>query len=314
MIHHSLSKSELTAFIKEKAIELGFLDCGISKAEFLSSEEAELNKWLEEGRHGLMTYMERNKEMRLDPRKLVEGAKSVVTILQNYYPPVKLETNDNFKISKYAYGIDYHSLVKSKLHRLTEEIKHFFPDLIFRIFVDSAPVMDRVWAKKSGLGWIGKNGLVLNRKNGSYFFIGHIILDLELDYNTTEAKDLCATCTRCIDACPTNAIYEPRKVDARKCLSYQTIEFPIVSERSPKESYHDWIFGCDICQDVCPWNLKFLPTHQENDFLPKPELLAMRKADWHALSESQFDELFEKSALKRAKYAGLIKTIDWISG
>ncbi|RLD38606.1 MAG: tRNA epoxyqueuosine(34) reductase QueG [Bacteroidetes bacterium] len=307
------SASELSALIKSKAKDLGFTDCGISAADFLKEEEDNLNQWLEEGRHGLMGYMERNKEKRLDPRLLVPGAKSVISVLQNYYPEKQLETKNNYKISKYAYGKDYHYVIKKKLNLLADYIKQYYPNIIFRVFVDSAPVLDRAWAKKSGLGWIGKNSLLINRKGGSFFFIGHIILDLELKYNTNEIKDYCVNCTRCIDACPTNAIYDNRKVDARKCLSYQTIEFPKLAKRSDAELYNDWIFGCDICQDVCPWNNKFIIPHSEEMLKPIPELMNLRKEDWDTMTEMEFGEIFRGSALKRAKLSGLKETLSWIN-
>lgn len=307
------SALEMSTLIQAKAKELGFSDCGISAADFLQEEEQNLNQWLEEGRHGLMGYMERNKEKRLDPRLLVPGAKSVISILQNYFPENQLETENNYKISKYAYGDDYHNVVKRKLNLLADYIKQYYPKINFRVFVDSAPVLDRVWAKKSGLGWIGKNSLLITRKGGSFFFIGHIILDLELTYNTEEVKDYCVNCTRCIDACPTDAIYEARKVDARKCLSYQTIEFPKLANRSNPESYNDWIFGCDICQDVCPWNTKFIIPHTEKALNPKPELFNLRKENWDTMSEMEFGEIFRGSAVKRAKFSGLKETLQWVN-
>lgn len=310
---NKISKSAFTDLIKAKAKDLDFADCGISAADFLSEDEPHLNQWLQEGRHGLMGYMERNKEKRLDPRLLVSGAKSVISVLQNYYPSEPLETENNYKISKYAYGLDYHDVMKRKLKLLAEFIQSYYPELNYRVFVDSAPVLDRAWASKSGLGWIGKNSMLITRKAGSFFFIGHIILNLDLDYNQEKVKDLCANCTRCIDACPTGAIYEARKVDARKCLSYQTIEFPKQAERSNKELYNDWIFGCDICQDVCPWNLKFILPHNEKDFLPKSEVVALRKEDWNTMDEMRFGELFRGSAVKRAKFSGLKQSIQWIS-
>lgn len=306
------SKSALSALIKAKAKDLGFADCGISAAAFLAEEESHLNQWLQEGRHGLMGYMERNKEKRLDPRLLVPGAKSVISVLQNYYPKELQETQNNYKISKYAYGLDYHDVMKKKLNLLADYIGSHHPEINFRVFVDSAPVLDRVWAQKSGLGWIGKNSLLITRKGGSFFFIGHIIINLELDYSAEQVKDLCANCTRCIDACPTGAIYEARKVDARKCLSYQSIEFPKLAERSKPELYQDWIFGCDICQDVCPWNLKFMVPHNEKEFLPKPGVMELRKNDWNEMTEMQFGELFRDSPVKRAKFSGLKKTLQWI--
>jgi epoxyqueuosine reductase len=307
------SAQEMSALIQAKAKDLGFSDSGISAAEFLQEEENHLNQWLQEERHGLMGYMERNKDKRLDPRLLVPRAKSVISVLQNYYPEEMLETKNNYKISKYAYGKDYHEVIKKKLNLLADFIKAYHPEVKYRVFVDSAPVMDRVWAKKSGLGWIGKNSLLISKKEGSFFFIGHLILDLGLSYNTTEVKDYCVNCTRCIDACPTDAIYESRKVDARKCLSYQTIEFPKLAERSSPKDYQDWIFGCDICQDVCPWNVKFISPHTEDDLKPKQELMDLRKEDWDSITEMEFGEIFRGSAVKRAKYSGLKETLKWIN-
>lgn len=307
------SAHELSAFIHSRAKELGFADCGISEAVYLKEEEVHLNQWLEAGRHGLMGYMERNKDKRLDPRLLVEGAKSIISVLQNYYPKKPIDTENNYKISKYAYGKDYHEVIKRKLNILVKEIIEDYPESNYRIFVDSAPVLDRVWAKKSGLGWIGKNSMLITRRAGSFFFIGHIIIDIPLDYNTLHVKDYCANCTRCLDACPTQAIYEARKVDATKCLSYQTIEFPNLAERSNPDLYNDWIFGCDICQDVCPWNIKFIAPHNEEAFDPNPALMDYKKEDWNNLSAMEFGEIFRGSAVKRAKFSGLQKTIAWIN-
>jgi len=302
----------MSAFIKAKALDIGFSDCGISAATYLEEEKDHLEKWLSENRHGLMGYMERNQDKRLDPRLLVDGAKSVISVLLNYYPKEKQVVEDNYKISKYAYGADYHDVMKKKLMDLMGFILNETPDLRYRVFVDSAPVLDRVWAKKSGLGWIGKNSMLITRKQGSFFFIGHIILDLELEYNQEEIKDYCANCQRCILACPTEAIYEDRKIDARKCLSYQTIEFPKLAKKEEQKNYQDWIFGCDICQDVCPWNEKFIIPHQEEDFLAKPELMTLRKEDWENMTEMQFGNLFRGSAVKRAKYSGLKQNIEWL--
>ncbi len=306
------SATALSAFIHSRAKALGFADCGISEATYLKDEEAHLNQWLDEKRNGLMGYMERNKDKRLDPRLLVEGAKSVISVLLNYYPKQLMDTENNYKISKYAYGKDYHDIIKSKLNVLVKEILREHPESNYRIFVDSAPVLDRAWAKKSGLGWIGKNSMLITRKAGSFFFIGHIIIDIKLDYNTLQVKDYCANCTRCIDACPTQAIYEDRKVDARKCLSYQSIEFPLLADRSKPEHYQDWIFGCDICQDVCPWNIKFIAPTTEEAFEPHPSLLTHKKEDWNNLSAMEFGEIFRGSAVKRAKFSGFKKTIDWV--
>jgi epoxyqueuosine reductase len=300
----------LSALIKEKARLSGFDFCGISPAVFLEEEAPRLEKWLREEKHGNMLYMENYFDKRLDPKLLVEGARSVISLLYNYYPSSEQE-NSNPKISKYAYGEDYHHVIKEKLSVMVQHLREEVGDFNSRVFVDSAPVMDKVWAKKSGLGWIGKHSNLLTR-NGSFFFIAEIICDLHLEYDG-EIKDYCGTCTRCIDACPTAAITEPYVVDGSRCISYLTIE---LKEQIPSEfsgKMQNWAFGCDICQDVCPWNSFSTPT-TEKRFEPKKELFLMSEKEWHEMSEETFKTLFKNSAVKRTKYAGLKRNLRFLSG
>jgi epoxyqueuosine reductase len=300
-----------TDFIKQKAHELGFFYCGISKADFLNAEAKKLEKWLKEGRHGKMAYMENHFDKRVDPRLLVDNAKSIVSLLLNYYSPEAQTDPHAPKISKYAYGEDYHFVIKEKLKQLFESIQEEIGEVGGRVFVDSAPVMDKVWAAKSGLGWIGKNSNLIHPKEGSFFFIAELILDLELVADGP-MKDYCGTCTRCIDACPTDAIIAPYVVDGSKCISYLTIE--LKDELLPKEfsgKMDNWMFGCDICQDVCPWN-RFSKPHHEKAFQPHENLLHMSKVDWQDLTEEVFQELFRKSAVKRTKFDGLRRNIDFL--
>jgi len=297
--------------VKEKAKALGFDFCGISRAEFLEEEAPKLENWLKQGMHGQMHYMENHFDKRLDPTKLVEGARSVVTLLYNYYPEEDLSQSDNYKISKYAYGQDYHFVIKDKLRNLVAELQEEIGEIEGRVFVDSAPVMERAWAKRSGVGWVGKNSLLLTKQRGSFFFLAELISDLELQADGP-MKDYCGTCTRCLDACPTDAIVAPYVVDGSRCISYYTIE---LKEEIPKEAqakFENWIFGCDICQDVCPWNRHASP-HQEPDFSPHPELRSMHKKDWEELTEEVFRKLFKKSAVKRTKYQGLQRNIRFVS-
>ena len=312
MVLNNLAKSSIVEFIKEKSKGLGFFDCGISKAEFLEKDAERVEKWLEEGKNAEMGYMERNKEKRYNPSLLVEDAKSVITVLYNYYPAKKLPEKNNFKISKYAYGKDYHFVVKEKLFALLKEIENKTGKRKARVFIDSAPVLDRAWAARSGLGFIGKNTMLINKKGGSFFFIGHIILDLELDYQTIDEKNYCGTCTACIDACPTNAI-TPFMVDANKCISYLTIENRGKIPEKFKGKFEDWIFGCDICQDVCPWNKNFSKPHNEPAFEPKPELFEMTKEKWQNLDKPQFKKLFKGTPLERTGYKGLMRNIRFVS-
>lgn len=299
-----------TSIIKKIAYELGFQFCGISKAEFLAEEAPRLEKWLKDSKHGKMSYMENHFDMRLDPRLLVPGSKSVVSLLYNYYPEQK-QRDDSFHVSKYAYGTDYHFVIKDKLKLFLERIRTEIGDVDGRVFVDSAPVMDKVWAKKSGLGWVGKHSNLIHPKKGSFFFIAELIIDLELEADG-HIKDYCGTCTRCIDACPTDAIVQPYVVDGSKCISYLTIELKdevIPSEFTDK--MNDWIFGCDICQDVCPWN-RFSHPHKEPAFKPLDGLLQMRKEDWLEMEETTFKARFKHSPLLRSKLKGIKRNITYL--
>ena len=296
-----------TGLIKRKALELGFSSCGISQARFLKEEEQKFEKWLSNGYQGNMLYLERNIDKRLDPRILVPGSKSVISLTYNYYPPKKLSNKNNFIISKYAYGRDYHKVLKKKLRQLFYYMKENIGSIEGRVFVDSAPVHERAWAKLSGLGWIGKNSLLINKNIGSYFFISEIICDLELEYDSP-VSNRCGNCTKCIDACPTNAITQAQVIDANKCISYLTIENKNTIPEELKNEMNQSIFGCDICQDICPWN-KFSTPHKEKEFLPNKKLKKLRKKDWIELTEETFNRIFEGSAIKRAKYNGLKRNI-----
>lgn len=303
---------ERTQLIKHKAYDLGFSHVGVSKAGFLEKEARNLEKWLSKNHHGKMQYMENHFDLRTDPRKLVHNAKSVITILYNYYTPEKQEDPEAPKISKYAYGKDYHFVIKKKLKDLQHYITTNFGEVNMRGFIDSAPVMDKVWAKKSGLGWIGKHSNLVNKNKGSYFFIAEIILDLELDTDIP-IKDYCGSCTRCVDACPTEAIVEPYVVDGSRCISYLTIE--LKDEVIPQEfsgKMDNWMFGCDVCQQVCPWNRLATP-HKESLFDPPSDLLSLTKKEWHELDEQMYQNLFKKSALKRAKFKGIKRNIKFLS-
>jgi len=307
-----MNSEKNTLLIKQKAFELGFSHVGISKASFLDDEAKKLEIWLNNNHHGKMNYMENYFDLRTDPRKLVDDAKSVITVLLNYYTDKQQKDKTAPKISKYAYGKDYHYIIRDKLNTLCDFIKKEIGEVNARGFVDSAPVMDKVWAEKSGLGWLGKNSNIINRENGSFFFIGELILDLELDTDVP-IKDYCGTCTKCIDECPTNAIVEPYVVDGSKCISYLTIE--LKDELIPSEfkgKMEDWIFGCDVCQDVCPWN-KFSKPHKETWFDPHVDLLSFTKKDWEDLNKETFSKVFKKSAVKRTKYEGLKRNIKFIS-
>ena len=305
------NKSRNTAFIKAEAERLGFMSCGISKAGFLEEEAPRLEKWLKEGRHGEMRYMENHFDKRLDPTKLVEGSKSVISLLLNYFPEEK-QRDDSYKISKYAYGTDYHFVIKDKLKKLMQFIQEEIGEVDGRAFVDSAPVLDKAWAAKSGLGWIGKNSNLLSKKTGSFFFIAELIVDLDLDYDAP-VTDHCGSCTACIDACPTQAIVEPYKVDGSKCISYFTIELKEELPQDMKGKFDDWMFGCDVCQDVCPWN-RFSKAHNEPLFDPNPDLMRMTKQDWEEITEDVFQKVFKKSPVKRTKFSGLTRNIDFLKG
>ena len=304
------NKEKYTRLIKAKAGSLGFEACGISKAVFLEKEAAPLEEYLKQHKHGEMKYMENYFDKRLNPTLLVEGAKSVISLLYNYFPPKQQKETGVPKISKYAYGKDYHYVIKDKLKILLEFITQEIAEVNGRIFIDSAPVLERAWARKSGLGWIGKNTNLITPHAGSFFFIAEIILDLDLEYDI-EIKDRCGSCTRCIDACPTNAIYEAYKVDGSKCISYFTIELKDKIPENMKGKFDNWIFGCDICQDVCPWN-RFAVAHNEPQFMINPVLENMKKEEWYELTSEVFSELFKGSAVKRTKYKGLRRNIDFI--
>lgn len=297
-------------FIKKEANRLGFLDCGIAKAEFLEKEAPRLEAWLKKGYHGEMHYMENHFDKRLDPTLLVQGAKSVISLSFNYYPE-KTQREDSYHISKYAYGQDYHHVIKSKLKELLSSIRDHIGDVNGRAFVDSAPVLERAWAEKAGLGWNGKHSLLIQKQQGSFFFLAELIIDLELEYDHPFTTDHCGECTRCIDACPTEAILPNNTIDGSKCISYFTIELKDNLPTQFKNSFEDWMFGCDICQDVCPWN-RFSKSHSEPLFQPKSELLEMTKKDWEEITEDTFRKVFQKSAVKRTKYSGFTRNIGFL--
>jgi epoxyqueuosine reductase len=301
-----------TALVKSLSKELGFDYCGISKAVFLEEEAPRLESWLKNQMHGEMQYMENYFDKRLDPRLLVDGAKSVVSLLLNYYTDEEQADPLAPKISKYAYGKDYHIVIKEKLKTFVERLKEKIGDINGRVFVDSAPVLDKAWAKKSGLGWVGKNSNLINKDAGSFFFIAEIICDLELEYDSA-IKDYCGTCTKCIDACPTNAIVTPYVVDGSKCISYLTIELKNNIPSQFKNMMDDWMFGCDICQDVCPWN-RFSVPNKEPLFQPKENFLNYSRKDWEEITEEVFKDVFKDSAIKRTGFNGLKRNIDFIKG
>jgi len=304
--------SHYTQLIKAKAAELGFDFCGVAKADFLEDEAPRLETWLKNGMHGQMNYMANHFDKRLDPRLLVDDAKSVITVLLNYYPEQKLpDNNDDLKISKYAYGTDYHFVIKDKLKNLLTYVGEAIGEVGGRAFVDSAPVMDKAWAKRAGLGWVGKHTNLINREIGSFFFIGELILDLELEPDGP-ITDYCGTCTRCIDACPTDAIVGPYVVDGSKCISYFTIELKEAIPTEVQGKFNNWMFGCDICQDVCPWN-RFARPHKTPAFDPHPDLTQFTKTDWEEITEDVFREIFRRSAVKRTKLEGLKRNIAFIA-
>ncbi|SIQ55051.1 epoxyqueuosine reductase [Pontibacter lucknowensis] len=307
-----MNKAQYTYLIKQKAQELGFMYCGVSKADFLEEEAPRLENWLKQNMHGQMHYMENHFDKRLDPRLLVEGAKSVVSLLLNYYPEQEKQQTgeDTYKVSKYAYGTDYHFVIKDKLKTLLSFINDEIGEVGGRCFVDSAPVLDKAWAKKSGLGWVGKNSNLITPQVGSFYFIAELIIDLELEYDGP-IKDYCGSCTRCLDACPTDAIVAPYVVDGSKCISYFTIELKDQLPQEMNGKFGNWIFGCDICQDVCPWN-RFSKPHQEPAFEPHPQLKEMKKSDWEEITQEVFAQLFKKSAVKRTGYNGLLRNIRFV--
>ncbi len=304
------NKAKYADLIKTEAKRLGFLSCGISKAEFLETEAPRLEHWLNNNRHGSMQYMENHFDKRLDPTKLVEDSKSVISLLLNYFPSQTQKDTEAPKLSKYAYGNDYHHVVKSKLKALTHFIQNEIGEVNGRAFVDSAPVLDKAWAAKSGLGWIGKHSNLLTQQVGSFYFIAELIIDLDLEYDTI-TTDHCGTCTACIDACPTQAIVQPYVVDGSRCISYFTIELKDQLPNEMKGKFDNWMFGCDVCQDVCPWN-KFSKPHSQPLFNPHPELLDMTKKDWEEITEDVFKKVFQKSAVKRTKFSGLQRNIKFL--
>lgn len=301
-------KAQMQQLIRQKAMELGFCAVGIAKADFLQQESAYLENWLRQGCEGELAYMRNHVALRTDPRQLVDGARSVISAACNYFSP-GCQPAGSYKISRYAYGRDYHEVVRQKLKRLFEFVRSLEPGARGRVFVDSAPVMEKTWAARSGLGWIGKNTNLISKEHGSFLFLGEIILTLELEEDAPQ-KNRCGTCTRCIDACPTGAL-SPYALDARKCISCLTIESRQAIPEMFKNQWKDRIFGCDICQEVCPWNLKATP-HSEKAFQPLPEIAAFGKADWENLTQKDFEQIFQKSPLRRAGYAGLKKNIRFL--
>jgi epoxyqueuosine reductase len=306
-----LTTSQHTAFIKRQATLSGFEYCGIAKAQPLKEDASRLEKWLTKGYNGTMKYMENYFDLRIDPTKLVPGAKSVITLLKNYYPNQRQEKGSP-KISKYAYGKDYHEVIKTQLKIFLQTINVEIGNVHGRGFIDSAPVLERSWAQQSGLGWIGKNGNLLTKQNGSFFFIATLITDLELEYDDPFAKDYCGSCRKCIDACPTDAILPDKVIDGSKCISYFTIELKeMLVPEEMKGKFDNWIFGCDICQDVCPWNRFSKPT-DEVEFSPIPEILNFTTQEWESLTEESFKKIFRNSPLKRAKFQGLKRNLQFI--
>ena len=304
-------KSHYSESIKSKAKDLGFLSCGISKADFLEEEAPRLEQWLNQNHHGEMSYMANHFDKRLDPRVLVPGAKSVVSLLLNYHTEEKQTDVEAPKIASYAFGDDYHKVIKDKLKELMSFIHQEIGEVQGRVFVDSAPVMDKAWAAKSGLGWIGKNTNLISKKVGSFFFIAELILDLELEHDLP-ATDHCGSCTACIDACPTDALLAPYQIDGSKCISYVTIELKNEIPTDFQGKMDNWAFGCDVCQTVCPWN-RFATPHSEPAFNPPDELLSLSKNEWEEMTQEVFSVIFKNSAIKRTKYKGLKRNIKFLS-
>ncbi len=305
------SPENYSNLIKAKAKKFGFQNCGISRAEFLEEDAQPFETWLNNNYHGEMSYMENYFDKRLDPRLLVEGSKSVISLSYNYFPEENLFGIDQLKISKYAYGQDYHEIIKEILKEMVAELQDEIGDFECRIFTDSAPILERSWARKSGIGWVGKNANLITKQAGSFYFLAEIICDLELQEDN-ETTDHCGSCRKCIDACPTNAIVSDKIIDGSKCISYATIELKNEIPESFKGNMEDWMFGCDICQDVCPWN-RFSKPHQQEKFKPNNLLKNLRKSDWQELSQELFSELFRKSPVKRTKFAGLKRNIEFLT-
>lgn len=302
---------QYTRIVKNTAQSLGFGYCGIAKAEQLDEDARRLEAWLHQNRNGTMQYMENHFDLRIDPRKLVPGAKSVITLLQNYYPEQRQAANAP-KISKYAFGNDYHEVIRAKLKQFLLQLNEQIGSIQGRGFVDSAPVLERAWAVKSGAGWIGKNGNLINKQQGSFYFIATLIVDLDLNYDDSFAKDYCGSCHKCIDVCPTDAILENKVVDGSKCISYFTIELKdqLIPDQM-KGQFDNWMFGCDSCQDVCPWN-RFSKQHQEPELKPLPEILNLTTAEWEGLSEDAFKTIFKDSPIKRSKWSGIMRNLQFI--
>lgn len=305
-----LTNQQISSIIKTAAHQHGFEFCGISKADFLEEEAPRLEHWLAQKSHGEMSYMENNFDKRLDPRLLVEDCKTVISLVYNYFPPVNQSLlSDHFKVSKYAFGIDYHVVIKQKMKELWDDLQYQIGNFSGRMFVDSAPVLEKAWAKRAGIGWIGKNANLIIPKRGSFYFLAEILVDFKAEPDGP-IKDFCGTCTRCIEACPTDAI-TPYVVDGSKCISYFTIELKNGLPASLKDDFQDWIFGCDICQDVCPWN-RFSKPHQDVQFMPSEKFLDLNRSDWENLSEDLFKELFQYSAIQRTKLSGIKRNIEYI--
>lgn len=306
-----MDKHKQTEQIRQKALDLGFLACGFSKADFLADEQPHLERWLADGMNGEMDYMARNRDKRLDPRLLHEGTNTIISVLLNYFPSEKQQDTAAPVLSKYAYGTDYHLVLKEKLNALLQFINAAVAPCQGRAFVDSAPVLDKAWAVRAGLGWIGKNTNLISVEHGSFFFVGELLVDLELLPDDRLVSNHCGNCTRCLDACPTKAIVAPYVVDARRCISYQTIEQKGEIDENLRGQFRDRVFGCDICQDVCPWNLKS-EAHDEEAFKPNPKLMELSRDDWRNMDETLFAELFRKSAVKRTKYSGLMRNLRFL--
>lgn len=305
-------KNNNTLLVKTLAAQLGFDYCGIARAEKLDDDARRLERWLNKGLHGKMQYMENYFDLRIDPSKLVPGARSVITLLMNYFPQ-QVQKKGIPKIAKYAYGKDYHEVIREKLNMLLHELKQELGDINGRGFVDSAPVLERSWAQKTGLGWVGKNGNLINNKSGSYFFIATLITDLELEYDSPYTKDFCGTCTRCIDNCPTEAILPDKVIDGSRCISYFTIELKdALIPANMEGKFDNWMFGCDVCQDVCPWN-RFSKPNNETAFTPLPQVLNFTTSDWEELTEESFKSIFKNSPLKRTKFDGIKRNLKFIT-
>ena len=306
-----MSPQQHTYLVKKTAASLGFEYCGIAKAEYLDDDAGRLESWLKKGMHGTMDYMANHFDLRVDPSRLVPGAKSVITLLLNYYPE-DIPLQPGVKISKYAYGRDYHEVIREKLNEFTRILKEGIGDFHGRGFVDSAPVLERSWATRSGLGWIGKNGNLINKNKGSYFFIATLIVDISLEFDQPFAKDYCGSCTRCIDECPTDAILPGKIVDGSKCISYFTIELKeALLPEGMKGKFDKWLSGCDVCQEVCPWN-RFATATKEEQFRPIPEILNFSTGDWENLTEEGFRKIFKNSAIKRTKFKGIKRNLQFI--